>query len=253
MLHTGMLSITFRQLQPEEIVALTVQAGLDAIEWGGDIHVPHGNVEVAHHVKRVTEEAGLIIASYGSYYKAGVLDSDVPSFEDVLGSAVALGAPAIRIWAGNKGSEAADPGWRDQVTADIVRIADQAQKENIRIHLEYHANTLTDTLESTIALLEAADHPNVRTNWQPPTTLSVEQRLESLEGVLPYLADVHVYHWQLGERLPLSAGSEEWGAYVQHFRPIAGNLRFAMLEFVRNDDPEQFLEDAAELLRLVKS
>lgn len=251
MLYTGMLSITFRKLQPEEIIALTVQAGLKAIEWGGDIHVPHGDVDVAQRVKRLTEEAGLIIASYGSYYRAGVNDASIPSFEDVLASAVALGAPAIRIWAGNKGSREVEQEWRDQVTADIVRVADQAQRENIRIHLEYHANTLTDTLESTIALLKAVDHSNVWTNWQPPTLLSFDQRLETLDGVLPYLADVHVFYWQLLERLPLSNGSEEWEAFILRIRPTAGNSRFAMLEFVRDDDPKQFLEDAGELLRLV--
>ncbi|GGD83433.1 sugar phosphate isomerase/epimerase family protein [Paenibacillus nasutitermitis] len=253
MLHTGMLSVTFRNLQPEEIIRLTVQAGLDAIEWGGDIHVPHGNVEVAKRVKRLTEEAGLIIASYGSYYKAGVYDSDVPYFEDVLSSAIALGAPAIRIWAGNKGSEKVELGWRDQVIADIIRVANQAQQENIRIHLEYHANTLTDTLESTLALLEAVGHPNVGTNWQPPTLLTFGEQLESLDGVLPFLADVHVYYLQLGERYPLSSGSEEWGEFFHRISSSAGNSRFALLEFVRGNDPKQFLEDAGELRRLLKS
>jgi len=253
MLRTGMLSITFRQLQPEEIIGLTVQAGLEAIEWGGDIHVPHGDVSAAKRVKQLMDEAGLVVASYGSYYKAGVNDPDGPAFEEVLSSAVALGAPAIRIWAGDKGSMESSPEWRDQVTSDLIRVANQAEQHNIRIHLEFHGHTLTDTLDSTIELLEAASHANVRTNWQPLPHLSYEQQLESLDGVLPFLADVHVYYWQGVVRFPLSDGSVSWAAFLDRIRSSAVSDCFAMLEFVRDDDPGQFLEDARVLRRLLES
>lgn len=253
MLRTGMLSVTFRQLQPEEIIGLTVQAGLEAIEWGGDIHVPHGDVAAAKRVKRMMDEAGLVVASYGSYYKAGVNDPNGPAFEEVLSSAAALGAPAIRIWAGDKWSMESSPEWRDQVTSDLIRVADQAERHNIRIHLEFHGHTLTDTLASTIALLEAVDHSNVRTNWQPLPHMGYEQQLESLDGVLPFLADVHVYYWQNVVRFPLSDGSETWAAFFRRIRSSAAGDCFAMLEFVRDDDPQQFLEDASMLRRLLGS
>ncbi len=46
MIKSGLVSITFRQLTCEQIVDLVSKAKLDAIEWGGDIHVPHDNMLV---------------------------------------------------------------------------------------------------------------------------------------------------------------------------------------------------------------
>ena len=42
---TGLVSVTFRDKTPAEIVSEVKKAGLDAIEWGGDVHVPHGDVK----------------------------------------------------------------------------------------------------------------------------------------------------------------------------------------------------------------
>lgn len=71
MLKTGLVSITFRNLKVEEIIDLVVKAGLDAIEWGGDIHVPHGDIKKACKVARLMKKADLEMAAYGSYYRVG--------------------------------------------------------------------------------------------------------------------------------------------------------------------------------------
>ena len=63
MLSTGLVSITFRNLKPIDIVKLVSQAGLKGIEWGGDIHVPHGNIERARETAKMTEDYGLAIAA----------------------------------------------------------------------------------------------------------------------------------------------------------------------------------------------
>ena len=59
--------------------------------------------------------AGLVVAAYGSYYRVG--HDDPAPFESVLDTAVELGAPLVRIWAGRSGSaEADDAYWTDVVT-----------------------------------------------------------------------------------------------------------------------------------------
>ena len=68
-MKAGLVSITFRQLSAEKIVGLVSAAGLQGIEWGGDIHVPHGDVKRAEEVKRMTLDSGLEVSAYGSYYK----------------------------------------------------------------------------------------------------------------------------------------------------------------------------------------
>ena len=48
-IRTGLTSVTFRQKTIDEIVALARKAQLDGIEWGGDVHVPAGDVQAARH------------------------------------------------------------------------------------------------------------------------------------------------------------------------------------------------------------
>ena len=67
----GLLSITFRSLTWDDIIQQVIAAGLSAIEWGGDIHVRAGDVELAKTVRRRCEESGILISAFGSYYRAG--------------------------------------------------------------------------------------------------------------------------------------------------------------------------------------
>ena len=46
----GLLSVTFRSLPYQRIIELAVKAGLDGIEWGGDEHVPPGNLKLAQEI-----------------------------------------------------------------------------------------------------------------------------------------------------------------------------------------------------------
>ena len=102
MIHPALVSITFRKLDPPAIVQLVKQACLVGIEWGGDIHVPHGDRARAREVRALTEEAGLTTYAYGSYYRAGHSEDEGLSFEAVCASACALNAPTIRVWAGKQ-------------------------------------------------------------------------------------------------------------------------------------------------------
>jgi sugar phosphate isomerase/epimerase len=251
MIRTGLVSVTFRALSPREIVDLVVQGQQEGIEWGGDIHVPHGDESVARDVAAMTQDAGLQVVSYGSYYRVGVSPQEGLSFEAVLASAQALQAPTIRVWAGRQGSAETDAAQYAQLVADAQRIAELAQSAEIGIAFEFHARTLTDTAESAVKLQQQIGHANVHLYWQPPEE-EVARCLDGLRQVLPYLSHVHVYHWATGEAgsrpRPLAEGSALWQEYL---RAIAdsGRVHFAMLEFVVADSPEQYLADAATLAR----
>jgi sugar phosphate isomerase/epimerase len=248
MLTPGLVSITFRQLAPEEVIALCGRAGVRCIEWGGDVHVPPGEVARAREVGRLTRAAGLEVAAYGSYYRLGV--NDAGSFEAVLASAAGLGAPTIRVWAGRKGARATEVDERCEVIADALRVADLAARSGITISLEYHADTLTDERESVRALLGELAHPNIEFLWQPTNGAPVDDCASRLIEVLPRLRNVHVFHWwpTAAERHPLVDGEAAWRTYIDIVRESGRDADF-LLEFVRGDSPEQFLADAAMLNR----
>ena len=131
MICAGLVSVTFRQLSPAVIIGLVQRAGLKAIEWGGDIHVPYGDIARAREVRRATEDAGLRVAAYGSYYRVG--HEEPGPFQTALETAVAPGAPAIRVWAGKLWSHEADAAYWGRVVEDSRRIADLAADADVNV------------------------------------------------------------------------------------------------------------------------
>lgn len=246
MIKAGVVSVSFRKLSPREIINLAKRAGLQGIEWGGDIHVPHGDLKCAREVSAMTKDSGLDVASYGSYYYAGCESKGSFTFEQVLETALMLHAPGIRIWAGDKSSAETDPIFRYKVVEDTRRIADIAQKASIKISFEYHSGTLTDSVESTIKLMEAIDHPNVNTYWQPPIGFDVERNTADLTKVLPWITNLHVYYWKEYKRLPLEEGLSSWRMYMDIIKKLKKN-RYCMIEFVMDDNLGQFMKDAEVL------
>lgn len=253
-LYSGLVSITFRNLKVEEIIKLVVKSGLDGIEWGGDIHVPHGNIKKAKQVAELTKDAGLNIPSYGSYYKVGCKNEEIGSFERVLETAVVLEVPTIRVWAGDRGSKEADNDWWKIVIEDSQKIAEKAEEYGIKIAYEYHDNTLTDTLESALKLLKEVGHTNLSTYWQPPHRLTHEECCQDIKGISTYLEHIHVFYWTDNPervRHPLIDNKSNWEGYLKVVAELPGE-HYVMLEFVKDDSVEQFLHDAKVLKSIIK-
>lgn len=244
----GLVSVTFRSLSPEAIVALAVQARLRSIEWGGDVHVPHGDLRAAAAVRRLCADQGLTISAYGSYFRAGIVEPSNPPFAKVLDTALALGAARIRAWAGNCGSALASADTRRRVADDLRGACAAAAKVAIVIGLEFHDRTLTDTPESAMSLCDQVAADNLRCNWQPRIGPPASVARADIEALRPRLGDVHVFH--LGpdrSRLSLAQGADAWRSYLAAISTGDALQRDASLEFVRNDDPKQLLTDARVL------
>lgn len=246
MLIPGLVSITFRPLDPTAIAALCVRAGLRAVEWGGDVHVPHGDVERARVVAHLTREHGLAVSAYGSYYRTGESEAAGLAFAAVLDSAVALGAPVIRVWAGRRDAKDADDAYRAAVVADVHRIADLAAAAGVAIAFEYHGGTLTATDADAQRLLAACGHPAVGTFWQPHVGADAASASAGLRAILPRLRNLHVFSWAGHERLPLAARAADWRSWLR-LAASTGRDHVCTLEFVAGDRTEQLEEDAATL------
>jgi sugar phosphate isomerase/epimerase len=250
MIFSGLVSVTFRKLKPYEIIELVKKTELQAIEWGGDIHIPHGNYSEAKIVRKQSDAAGIKIASYGSYYHAYESKNMGLSFETVLNTALELGTPNIRVWAGKKGSDEADDEYRKIIIDDLQRIAEMAGKHDTTISLEFHRKTLTDTNESAFKLLKEIQHKNIYFYWQPPINQPIEYCVEGLQVLLPRITNIHIFYWTGKNddllRHPLIEGKEYWQYYIDILR-LDRKDHFALLEFIKNDDPDQFLLDAKTL------
>ncbi len=253
-MKTGLISISFRKLSVKEIVALCVECGLQGVEWGGDVHCPHGELKAAKEAAKACADAGLGVSSYGSYYKLGESEGAGLSFGKVLDSAAAMGAPRIRVWAGAKGSAKTSPSERAKAIEDLNRICALAAKASVKISLEYHLHSLTDEIGSALSLLSEA--PDALCQWQPIQGLSMEAKTESLERLLgPRLGNLHVFEWVVKpdghlDRKPLSEGVEAWRKWLKE-ASSSPNCEWALLEFVKGDDPKQLLSDAAALRSII--
>lgn len=237
---TGLTSVTFRKLTPDEIIKLCVRARVDGIEWGGDVHVPAGNIDLAKEIGKKTRDAGLETLSYGSYYNLG---DGVQNFSEVSKTAFGLGASVIRIWTGF--GEFDSERYKKAVEETRI-VADIAAEKNQTVCFEFHAGTINDNGESGLKLIEDIGKDNVFTYWQP--IYDTESDIKSLSVIKEKVKNVHVFHWKsYEERYALSEGLDKWRKYTE----ILGQEHNYLLEFVKNDSPEQFLLDAASLKRLL--
>jgi sugar phosphate isomerase/epimerase len=250
----GLCSITFRSLDADAVLALAGRAGVEGIEWGADGHVPPGGGAVVERLAARCRDAGTEVVSYGSYLGFGpASDDDAASVDAVLDSADALGAPMVRIWAElGVGPDGADAD-RGRVTERTAGYVAAIHARGLIPVLEFHPHTLTETAVSANALLDALGDAGARTHWQPDPSRTADEDLAELALVAPRLAHLHVFAWGPGgidERRALADGAELWTralAIADHDGAPLPTRRFALCEYVRDNDPEQFVVDAATL------
>lgn len=252
MILPGVASVTFRDRTPQQLIKLALDAGLTGIEWGGDIHVPSGDLEQAATIGDLTRAAGLRVSAYGSYYTVGKSSDEGIRFIDVLHTAKALQAPMIRIWAGDKSSKLSTPNYRRKVLDETKALADLAGQQGIRLAFEFHDDTLNDTYEACGELFTELAHPQVKTYWQPIHGAGLHANSAGIEMILPWIAGIHIFHWwpKAEARLPLRDGTKHWKAYLHQLSKVATPIS-GSLEFVKDDSPAQFLTDANTLLELL--
>ncbi len=239
---SGLVSVSFRSLSPEQILCRLEGTGLTSIEWGGDIHVPAGDIVTARSVRDLTAAAHLRTFSYGSYYRTGA--SDPADFVRVLASAEALDTDIIRIWAYTKSRAALDDEQYARVVADTRRICDMAP--HMTLCTECHHGTLTEDPEATLAFLADVGRDNLKTYWQPNQFRPFKDNLASAALLAPHCRGVHVFDWSANARFPLAHGREPWRHYIDTIKFFSPGAEF-LLEFMHDDRPESLPDAAATL------
>jgi sugar phosphate isomerase/epimerase len=249
-LETGLCSVTFRDLPYGEVLSHAATARIAAIEWGADRHVPPGDLARAAAVARESRERGIAVASYGSYFEAGV--TPLADFAIVAETARALGAPNVRVWAGRRGVDSKDVARADRERAvhDLQDACQIAAAAGLTVALEFHRQTLTDTLSSALDLIASVAHPALYSYWQPRGGIGLDESIGELDALRPRLSHLHVFNWNAQrERFPLDGAGDFWPAIFEHVAGWNGHgpVRRAFLEFVAGDDPAAFARDAMAL------
>lgn len=246
-MKTSLISVTFRKKSLEEVVDLAVQGGLDAIEWGGDVHVPPTDPAAADKALQLCRDKGLAISAYGSYYRC----NDSEDFAPILNIALRLQTKVIRVWAGGvfDPSSNCTEEHRAGIVAKLRKAVAMAAEHGCILATEYHANTLTDCQESALRL--ASEVPGLYTYWQPASRKSREENISNILGLGKLIKNVHMYHRNpSNQRMPLAVGAEDWKAYLAALRDHT-DTGYVGLEFVAEDSVEQYLEDCKTLHALM--
>lgn len=243
--RVGLCSVTLRASTAEEVVDRAALAGLRRIEWGADVHAPPVDTDRLSAIREISHQRGLAVSSYGSYWRAGT--QPISDAVLVIAAAEAIGAPRIRIWAGQVGTKEADEEvWGRTVDATRAAAAIAAER-GIELAFEFHAGSLTDTVASTIELLARVDRPNISTYWQPPVDASDLEALAGLRALGDRVSAVHVFSWWPGQqRLPLAARADLWVGALHEIERLAEPIDL-LLEFVPDDDPDLLPREAQTL------
>ena len=210
--QVGLASVSFRPFTAEQVVALSAKLGLQMIEWGGDIHVPAGDLDRAREAAALTRKEGIGIGGYGSYYRIGTYSNPIAEWTKVLDTAVALGTPCIGVWAYNRNKSSLMEREYRSIVVQTREICEMAKKAGLRVALECHPGTITGDYRDSLQFLEDIGY-EATMYWQPNQFQDGAYNLRACQALAPHVTYVHVFHWGPKARYPLAAGEREWSLY----------------------------------------
>lgn len=237
----GLVSVSFRQHTPKEILIAMKECGLDIIEWGSDLHAP---IHKVSEIAKLQKEYQVTCCSYGSYFRLGV--TPLTELSNYLTAAKILGTNIVRVWCGDKNSEEYSPVEKAEFFEICRQSADIAKKHNAVICMECHNNTFTDKKESAAMLMKKVNNPNFKMYWQPNQFKSFNENLAYAKLLGEYTVNLHVFNWRGDEKFPLIKGIDDWREYLTCFN----GQKNLLLEFMP-DGKLQSLKSEADALRQI--
>jgi len=242
--YLGLVSISFRCVSVEDLIDAVKQAGLSCIEWGSDVHAPCDDTEKLKKIAKLQKEKNVFCSSYGTYFRLG--ESDPEDFIKYIDASDILKTDILRIWCGVKDSSLYSADEKNKLICDAKYITDLAEKRGKTICLECHNNTLTDTLDSALEIINAVNSESFKMYWQPNQLHDFEWNINYARSIAPYAKHIHVFNWSATTRFPLKDAVEIWKEYLNCF----SGERVLLLEFMP-DDKLSSLQQEADALKLI--
>jgi len=251
MLVAGFSTGALPKYDLQRVLDLAQDARMTAIEWSEHPHAPHTLGADAADLRKRAEDAGLEPVIYGSYFRLNEPEHSSP-LTSVLDTAVALGVPMVRIWAGKTYGEEVRPSYWNAVVRQARTAINAAEERGLQLALEFHQHTLNNSEENWFRLRDAIGSPSLKTMWQPLPDEDSEAALTRLRRFVPALAHVHCYHWEHGVRKPLDRAWQAWLRYARFLREL-DSTHAILLQMVERDTFENFLRDAESVRNLAKT
>lgn len=242
----GLVSVSFRQHSPAEILTAMKSAELTVIEWGSDVHAPKEDLDTLHELVKLQTVYGIECCSYGTYFKLGV--TPMEELQDYINAAKILGTNILRLWCGNKNSEDYTDKERDSLFAECKVAADIAEKNGVILCMECHNKTYTNTKQSAYELMQTVNSNNFRMYWQPNQYKSDIENFEYAQLISSYTVHLHVFNWKGKKKYTLCEAKEIWKEYLACFE----NEKTLLLEFMPDDKIETLENEATALREIVK-
>ncbi len=250
MINLGMTSMTLKAWMPNEIIHFAKAHALYGIEWGNCAgHVPAGDVKRAQQIGQETREHGLAVLAYATYYEVG---DPMEAFLEDLACANALQAPAMRIWTPRRSPwEVADAEF-ENICSQARLLAETAEKAHVKLLFEYHFDTLTETGDSAVCLMQHIGHANTGLYWQPDGGLSTQQNLLALQQVLPYVTkNIHMINYQKGgEFEELGPIRDAILSYLKELKQANRDFN-VIIEFAKDNKPDNLVKSVTLLKALL--
>lgn len=242
----GLVSVSFRNNSPREIVEAVKKSNLEVIEWGSDIHAPCNDINKLNEIVALQNEYGIKCSSYGTYFRLGVTPID--ELEAYINAAKILGTDTLRMWCSNENGADMVKYKRDVLIAHCRMAAKLAEKHNVTLCLECHQKTFTERYEDAVWLMNEIDSPNFRMYWQPFQWQTVSENIAGARKLAPYTEHLHVFNWRFSEKLQLIDGIDDWRAYLKELTAP----RTLLLEFMPNGSIDELPIEADALRRIIE-
>jgi len=242
----GLVSVSFRQESVENVIRAAKAAGLSCIEWGSDVHAPCDDEARLREIVALQEKYGISCCAYGTYFRLG--ENDVAELPAYIRAAKLLGTDVLRLWAGHQHPWEFSAEDKARLFADSKAAAKMAEEAGVKLCLECHMKTYTETAEAALELVQAVDSPAFGMYWQPNQKRTVEENVANAQALKNYVNYIHVFQWKGKERFSLAEGVDEWRTYLAQ---LAGD-RHLLLEFMPNNSLEELPAEADALRKIVE-
>jgi len=241
---TGLVSVSFRDKTPREILEKMKEAGLFYIEWGSDVHcVP----ESAKEIFNLQKEYGIECSSYGTYFRLGV--TPIEKLKQYIDAAKILGTNILRLWCGDKNSQDYSESEKEALFAECKAAERIARENSVVLCMECHNKTYTNKKESALELMQTVGSPHFKMYWQPGQYTSVSENIAYATLLSPHTEHIHVFNWKEKEKYTLRSAKDIWQEYLACFE----GKRTLLLEFMPDGRIETLKTEADALKEIINA